>query len=135
LQTDDLGTPILTQKTTFQCWDHGCDGRKFSSLSNYRRHCRERNATSEALICCPYCGQNFTRTSGRDAHIERGRCYKANWSTIDVSTIGISDKHTALPQSVPDNNDQHHPSSSHGRVASNLWLDNYWPDLGHCNSW
>jgi hypothetical protein len=135
LQTDDIGTPILTQKTTFQCWDHGCDGRKFSSLSNYRRHCRERIVTSEAMICCPYCGQRFTRTSGRDAHIERGRCYWANWSTIDVSTTGISDKHIACTRSILGMNDQHHPSSSRGHVASNPWLDNYWPNLGHCNSW
>ena len=44
LYTDNFGNPILKEKSIFQCWDHGCDGHNFSSLSNYRRHCRERGA-------------------------------------------------------------------------------------------
>jgi len=34
LYTDNFGNPILKEKSIFQCWDHGCDGRNFSSLSN-----------------------------------------------------------------------------------------------------
>lgn len=71
IQVDDMGNRVVVHKRTFQCWDHGCNGRIFSTLSNYRRHCREKKLLVEGRISCPVCGKRFTRTSARDAHLER----------------------------------------------------------------
>lgn len=41
------------------CYDHGCDGRVFSSRSNLRRHQRER-ARQTRQMPCPICGRRST---------------------------------------------------------------------------
>lgn len=71
IQTDDLGNQIVVHKRVFQCWDHNCDGRTFSTLSNFRRHCREKTMLIEGVISCPLCGKHFSRARTRDAHFER----------------------------------------------------------------
>jgi hypothetical protein len=59
--------------THIECWLHGCKGRIFSSISNYRRHCKERNGIREKPVC-PTCGRVFTRKLARDQHFEQLRC-------------------------------------------------------------
>ncbi|EFE36080.1 uncharacterized protein ARB_05017 [Trichophyton benhamiae CBS 112371] len=56
-----------------QCWDHGCNGRSFSTFSNLLRHQREKAGLSVKAEC-PYCGAAFTRSTARNGHLERGRC-------------------------------------------------------------
>lgn len=67
-------------RPTIRCWDHGCGGRKFSSISNYRRHQRER--AGQTTVCfCPRCGAAFYRRWTRDHHVERGSCLRIpRWS-------------------------------------------------------
>jgi hypothetical protein len=37
-------SPLATLPSMqYACWQHGCNGRTFTTLSNYRRHCRERS--------------------------------------------------------------------------------------------
>ncbi|GAD98457.1 hypothetical protein TSTA_125090 [Paecilomyces variotii No. 5] len=55
------------------CWEHGCQGRLFSSWSNLRRHQREK-ARQEPACYCPRCGAYFSRTSGRDQHLANMSC-------------------------------------------------------------
>lgn len=55
------------------CWEHGCQGRVFSSWSNLRRHQREK-ARQEPACYCPRCGAYFSRTSGRDQHLANMSC-------------------------------------------------------------
>lgn len=78
IQTDADGTPVVVHKRIFQCWDHGCGGRVFSTLSNYRRHCREKKLLAKGEIACPYCGKRFTRSSARDAHVEKEISNRSN---------------------------------------------------------
>lgn len=55
------------------CWEHGCNGKVFSSWSNLRRHERER--ASQAPRCyCPRCGAYFTRTTARNQHLANMSC-------------------------------------------------------------
>ncbi|KAJ5162338.1 hypothetical protein N7492_007730 [Penicillium capsulatum] len=55
------------------CWDHGCNGKVFSSWSNLRRHQRER--ASQAPKCyCPRCGAHFSRTTARNQHLAKMSC-------------------------------------------------------------
>ena len=54
----------------FRCFEHGCGGRSFSNIENYRRHIREKTTN----IRCPFCEVSFTRKSNRDAHLSSGRC-------------------------------------------------------------
>lgn len=65
--------PGLSSPTTvYCCYEHGCNGRKFSSSSTYRRHCREQSACHKQS--CAFCGQQFSRASARDMHLSQGRC-------------------------------------------------------------
>ncbi|EHY58006.1 hypothetical protein ABEF92_002983 [Exophiala dermatitidis] len=56
-----------------QCWDHGCNGRQFSTFSNLLRHQREKSG-SAAKAVCPHCGTEFTRTTARNGHLSGGKC-------------------------------------------------------------
>ena len=56
-----------------RCWDHGCNGREFSSKSNFVRHKKEKEGEAAVLIC-PLCGATFTRSSARDTHMTRQSC-------------------------------------------------------------
>ncbi|CZT21319.1 uncharacterized protein RCC_07183 [Ramularia collo-cygni] len=71
IKTDELGNQMVVHRRIFQCWDHGCGGRIFSTLSNYRRHCREKKLLDSGRISCQLCGKRFTRASARDAHLDR----------------------------------------------------------------
>lgn len=56
-----------------QCWEHGCDGRQFSTLSNLHRHQREKSGQATKATC-PECGAEFTRTTARNGHLQHGKC-------------------------------------------------------------
>ncbi|KEQ97877.1 hypothetical protein AUEXF2481DRAFT_27221 [Aureobasidium subglaciale EXF-2481] len=62
-------------RPVLRCYDHGCDGRRFSSISNLRRHQRERSGRSPVCFC-PRCGAPFYRRWTRDHHVERGSCLR-----------------------------------------------------------
>ncbi|KAL4940546.1 hypothetical protein BDV06DRAFT_223989 [Aspergillus oleicola] len=65
--------PYKAALMEIRCWDHGCEGRKFSSLGNYRRHLREKNGQAK-VHPCPDCGRVFTRSTARNFHRESGTC-------------------------------------------------------------
>ncbi|KEQ60464.1 uncharacterized protein M437DRAFT_28542, partial [Aureobasidium melanogenum CBS 110374] len=56
-----------------RCFDHGCNGRSFSSRSNLRRHQRER-ARLTRILPCPLCGAKFYRRWTRNQHVLRASC-------------------------------------------------------------
>ncbi|CAJ2505195.1 Uu.00g125890.m01.CDS01 [Anthostomella pinea] len=56
-----------------RCWDHGCNGKEFSSKSNFMRHVKERSGASTKCTC-PLCGAIFTRNSARDTHLAKQSC-------------------------------------------------------------
>lgn len=56
-----------------QCWDHGCNGRRFSTFSNLLRHQREKSGSATKAVC-PHCGTEFTRTTARNGHMSGGKC-------------------------------------------------------------
>lgn len=56
-----------------QCWDHGCNGRQFSTFSNLLRHQREKSGHAQKARC-PHCGTEFTRTTARNGHMYGGKC-------------------------------------------------------------
>ncbi|CAI7587363.1 unnamed protein product [Penicillium bialowiezense] len=62
-----------TSRQRAQCWDHGCNGREFSTFSNLLRHQRERSGVV-AKAECPICGAVFTRTTARNIHVAQGKC-------------------------------------------------------------
>lgn len=55
------------------CFEHGCNGRLFSSWSNLRRHQRERSRQTPQCYC-PRCGAHFSRTTARKQHIANASC-------------------------------------------------------------
>ena len=64
---------IMPARPKPQCWDHGCNGRQFSTFSNLLRHQREKSGSAMKAIC-PYCGTEFTRTTARNGHMYGGKC-------------------------------------------------------------
>ncbi|KFY57467.1 hypothetical protein V497_05551 [Pseudogymnoascus sp. VKM F-4516 (FW-969)] len=56
-----------------QCWDHDCNGRKFSTFSNLLRHQREKSGMA-SKPSCHKCGAEFTRTTARNGHMAHEKC-------------------------------------------------------------
>ncbi|KAI1120135.1 hypothetical protein F5Y10DRAFT_273373 [Nemania abortiva] len=73
LDSSDANSNASNNSNKPQCWEHGCNGREFSSRSNYLRHVRERSGSS-AKCTCPLCGAIFTRSSARDTHLAKQSC-------------------------------------------------------------
>ena len=66
---------VVQERSKPQCWDHGCNGRNFSTYSNLLRHRREASGVPSKSICSR-CGAEFTRATARDAHCTKGTCTK-----------------------------------------------------------
>jgi hypothetical protein len=64
---------VLAPRPKPQCFDHGCNGRQFSTFSNLLRHQREKSGSASKAIC-PHCGTEFTRTTARNGHVSGGKC-------------------------------------------------------------
>ena len=71
----DSSIRVLNQRPKPQCWEHGCNGRQFSTFSNLLRHQREKSGTASKSYC-PKCGAEFTRTTARNGHLAHDKCSK-----------------------------------------------------------
>ena len=72
---DNSSIRVLNQRPKPQCWEHGCNGRQFSTFSNLLRHQREKSGTASKSYC-PKCGAEFTRTTARNGHLAHDKCTK-----------------------------------------------------------
>lgn len=90
IHTTRSGQHVVVQRKVFRCWDHGCGGIQFSTLSNYRRHCREKSMPVDETALCPLCGKSFKRTAARDAHLARQRCLGSMEDQLKHLEIGIA---------------------------------------------
>ena len=80
-QQDPSQGSASTWNQDLRCFDHGCDGRRFSSIGNLVRHQKEQSRNLSARrYKCPFCDQTFTRSTARNVHLSRGRCGGANTS-------------------------------------------------------
>ncbi|OCK90936.1 uncharacterized protein K441DRAFT_229651 [Cenococcum geophilum 1.58] len=70
---DQRNVRVLNSRPKPQCWEHGCNGRQFSTFSNLLRHQREKSGTA-AKSYCPRCGAEFTRTTARNGHMAHEKC-------------------------------------------------------------
>ncbi|KAG9237615.1 hypothetical protein BJ875DRAFT_136945 [Amylocarpus encephaloides] len=64
---------VVNTRPKPQCWEHGCNGRQFSTFSNLLRHQREKSGAA-AKSSCPNCGAEFTRTTARNGHMAHEKC-------------------------------------------------------------
>ncbi|KAM0315480.1 hypothetical protein ACHAO8_003879 [Botrytis cinerea] len=64
---------VVQSRPKPQCWDHGCNGRQFSTFSNLLRHQREKSGVA-SKSSCPNCGAEFTRTTARNGHMAHEKC-------------------------------------------------------------
>lgn len=72
--TGDTGhVRVVQSRPKPQCWEHGCNGRQFSTFSNLLRHQREKSGQA-AKASCPNCGAEFTRTTARNGHLLHDKC-------------------------------------------------------------
>ena len=80
----DSSIRVINQRPKPQCWEHGCNGRQFSTFSNLLRHQREKSGTAPKSYC-PKCGAEFTRTTARNGHLAHDKCTKPQRSASDDS--------------------------------------------------
>lgn len=73
LESSPAELEVMPSRPKPQCWDHGCNGRQFSTFSNLLRHQREKSG-SAIKATCPHCGTEFTRTTARNGHMSGGKC-------------------------------------------------------------
>jgi hypothetical protein len=73
--SSDAAMRVLNQRPKPQCWEHGCNGRQFSTFSNLLRHQREKSGTASKSYC-PRCNAEFTRTTARNGHLAHDKCTK-----------------------------------------------------------
>ena len=73
LESSPAEIEIMPSRPKPQCWDHGCNGRQFSTFSNLLRHQREKSGSAMKAVC-PHCGTEFTRTTARNGHMSGGKC-------------------------------------------------------------
>ncbi|PHH59472.1 hypothetical protein CDD81_3162 [Ophiocordyceps australis] len=64
---------VVQSRPKPRCWEHGCNGRQFSTFSNLLRHQREKSGQA-AKATCPNCGAEFTRTTARNGHLLHDKC-------------------------------------------------------------
>jgi hypothetical protein len=64
---------VVQSRPKPQCWEHGCNGRQFSTFSNLLRHQREKSGQA-VKATCPQCGAEFTRTTARNGHLLHEKC-------------------------------------------------------------
>ncbi|KAI6785684.1 uncharacterized protein J7T54_006018 [Emericellopsis cladophorae] len=64
---------VVQSRPKPKCWDHGCNGRQFSTFSNLLRHQREKSGQANKASC-PNCGAEFTRTTARNGHMLHDKC-------------------------------------------------------------
>ncbi|KAH4337400.1 hypothetical protein HBH98_223400 [Parastagonospora nodorum] len=72
-QSSTVMPRVLNSRPKPQCWEHGCNGRQFSTFSNLLRHQREKSGTASKSYC-PRCGAEFTRTTARNGHMAHDKC-------------------------------------------------------------
>ncbi|KAH8743088.1 hypothetical protein F5883DRAFT_722806 [Diaporthe sp. PMI_573] len=73
-QHDNQGqVRVVQSRPKPQCWEHGCNGRQFSTFSNLLRHQREKSGQA-TKASCPDCGAEFTRTAARNSHLLHQKC-------------------------------------------------------------
>lgn len=71
--SQEEATGAVQSRPKPQCWEHGCNGRQFSTFSNLLRHQREMSGQA-AKVICPDCGAEFTRTTARNGHLLHRKC-------------------------------------------------------------
>lgn len=70
-------SPAKTTSHNLRCWEHNCNGRKFSTLSNLARHQREKAGTRMVYLCHE-CETSFVRKSTLQDHLARRTCSKTS---------------------------------------------------------
>lgn len=78
---------VVQSRPKPQCWEHGCNGRQFSTFSNLLRHQREKSGHA-SKASCPNCGAEFTRTTARNGHLLHDKCKQKRDSTSSQGSHG-----------------------------------------------
>ena len=86
----NYASPQHFSKTHIQCFQHGCGGRRFSSLGNYVRHIREKSGSAKRFVC-KTCGQNFTRSTAKNKHVREARCRFQSFSWANLNGMTSTD--------------------------------------------
>ena len=86
---DQSGVRVVQTRPKPQCWEHGCNGRQFSTFSNLLRHQREKSGQA-AKVSCPNCGAEFTRTTARNGHLQHDKCKQRRSQNSTSSTSSAS---------------------------------------------
>ncbi|KAK5995999.1 putative C2H2-type zinc-finger transcription factor orf8 [Cladobotryum mycophilum] len=76
---------VVQSRPRPRCWEHGCNGREFSTFGDLLQHQRE-NSRQVAKITCPSCGAEFASTTARNDHLLHDNCKQRQAETPFQST-------------------------------------------------
>lgn len=83
------GERVVDPPRESRCWDHGCNGRAFSTHSNFLRHQREKNGQA-SKSSCPRCGAMFTRKTAMNGHMLHEKCKRRSGYSSSSERSGTS---------------------------------------------
>ena len=85
----------------FECWDHGCNGRMFSSKSDLLLHESNMKATT-----CPFCSMVFHAEDAYKGHLRYGPCQgRPELGEPKLDTADLLLDPMASPPGIPSYND------------------------------
>ena len=96
------GVRVVEQRRKPLCWDHGCNGRQFSTFSNLLRHQREKSGQAAKAVC-PNCGAEFTRTTARNGHMQHEKCKRKSATSASVNTTNTTSTTSASNSNTTNN--------------------------------
>lgn len=123
---------VVQSRPKPQCWEHGCNGRQFSTFSNLLRHQRQESGQATKMSC-PFCGAEFKGTTARNGHLLHDKCKSRRAQRQDytalpsISRPAAREDETAPPPLPP-------PSFlDQSRDAQHPWVTNYEPEASFFN--
>lgn len=78
---------VVLSRPRPQCWEHGCNGRQFSTFSNLLRHQREKSGQAVKASYPDY-GAEFNSTTARNGHLLHQKCRQRSTESPTVIKKG-----------------------------------------------
>ncbi len=100
-RADECGKvhPVVVEAPSMpRCWDHGCNGRQFSTFSALLTHRREKSGHSTKSVC-HRCGAEFTMKTALHGHLAQDQCKNRPMVASEVVEVP---KHHDLEQATQD---------------------------------
>ena len=118
-----------------RCWDHGCNGRLFSTIDDFLQHGASFDKTRKSPHTCHDCGVEFERWHALKNHLFHETCLQRSTDGVDKQQRDeSSDADSSLTSNA---SNEMEPAlsiilSCHGCRERNILCDRKFPSCGSC---